>query len=69
MRAHNVIHQSELGPNFGKAFYDKQKADRERRLSGNDPKHRKELKSKVAETITKLEQGMTPAKPREGDLA
>lgn len=66
---HGVIHQSELGNNFGQEYYARQKKERDQFLSGESQKHKREVRKEMDVVIEKLKQGVPPAKPREGELA
>ena len=64
MEQHNVVRPGDFGANDGKQYFERKKAERDSYFLGTSQKHKDDIRRDVVETITKLEQGVKPAKPQ-----
>ena len=64
MRKHDVVRPGDFGANEGKEHFARAQKERDDFHSGTSQKHQREVRKDVKETVEKLKQGLTPAKPR-----
>lgn len=68
MLRHGVVRPGDFGEKEGSGYFMRRKLERQAFLDGKDPTINRKRKEDIVETVRKLEQGMTPAKPRNPEL-
>jgi hypothetical protein len=65
MKKKGLVRPGDFGNNEGRDFFDRARQGRQDFLDGKSVNHAKEVKSYIADSIHRLQQGQKPAKPIE----